>query len=226
MLSVFILLASTALAQTTPPPTPARDVMRAAIEKQKAAAAKQLESIRKQAENVGVWLTPGAHPDAIEPLAAHELDPQVQPPCDPLTDEALTPMIDTAAKTQDLETNLLRAVIEQESAYRPCAVSAKGAQGLMQLMPDTALELGVKDALDPRENIAAGAKYLKQLLEKYKGDLPQALGAYNAGPTAVDQAGGIPDIRETRDYVNSILQKLAPKRTDPPSIPTPKPIEN
>jgi soluble lytic murein transglycosylase-like protein len=76
-------------------------------------------------------------------------------------------------------------------------------------MPDTAEQLAVHDVFDPKENIEAGAKYLKQLLDKYKGDLKLALGAYNAGPTTVDQAGGIPDIPETRDYVDSILKKLA-----------------
>jgi soluble lytic murein transglycosylase-like protein len=121
---------------------------------------------------------------------------------------------------------LLRAVMERESGFHPCAVSPKGAKGLMQLMPDTAAQLGVKDPFDPKENVDAGAHYLKQMLDRYKGDLSQALGAYNAGPAAVDQAGGVPDIPETLDYVKSILQKLAPTRTDPPSIPPPKPIEN
>lgn len=232
---VWILLASSALAQSVPPPpappaTSARDAMRAALEKQQAAAARQRESIRKQAESVGVSLLPGGHVNGSAPFEPGEpsadADPAAQFPCDPIADPTVAPIIDQAAKTQDLEAKLLRAVIEQESAYRPCAVSPKGAKGLMQLMPDTAEQLGVKDPFDPQENIQAGAKYLKQLLDKYKGDLPQTLGAYNAGPTAVDQAGGVPDIQETRDYVKSILQRLAPTRTDPPSTPPPKPIEN
>ena len=214
----------------------ARDAMRRALEKQQAAAARQRESTRKQAESVGVWLLPGGHVNEpagpAEPSAPVPPSPQVPPaaaaqvPCDPLGDLEVTPLIDGAAKAQDLEANLLRAVIEQESAYRPCAVSPKGAKGLMQLMPDTAARLGVTDVFDVKENIEAGAKYLKQLLGRYKGDLPQALGAYNAGPSAVDQAGGIPDIRETRDYVKAILAKLAPARTDPPATPPPKPIGN
>ena len=194
--------------------------MRAAIEKQKAAAAKQLESIRRQAQNAGVWLMPGTKVNSTEPSDLPDR------PCDPLADADVAALVDSAAKAQSLEARLLRAVIEQESAYRPCAVSAKGAKGLMQLMPDTAGELGVADPFDPQENIAAGARYLKQLLDHYKGDLPQALGAYNAGPAAVDQAGGIPNIRETRDYVKAIMDKLIPTRTDPPSIPPPKPIGN
>jgi soluble lytic murein transglycosylase-like protein len=130
-------------------------------------------------------------------------------PCEPIAEAAVAPLIDGAAKAQDVQAKVLRAVIEQESAYRPCAISAKGAQGLMQLMPDTAEQLAVHDVFDPKENIEAGAKYLKQLIDKYKGDLKLVLGAYNAGPTTVDQAGGIPDILETRDYVDSILKKLA-----------------
>jgi soluble lytic murein transglycosylase-like protein len=102
-------------------------------------------------------------------------------------------------------------VIGQESAFHPCAVSSKGAQGLMQLMPEVASRLGVKDVFDPKQNVAAGAQYLKELLDKYKGDLSKALAAYNAGPTAVDQANGIPDIPETRQYVESILGQLNAK---------------
>jgi soluble lytic murein transglycosylase-like protein len=78
----------------------------------------------------------------------------------------------------------------------------------MQLMPETASELSVKDVFDPKENIAAGAKYLKELLDKYKGDTKLALAAYNAGPAAVDAIGAIPDIQETRDYVDAIIKKI------------------
>jgi len=166
--------------------------MRASIEKQRA-------SVRQQAQAAGATLipwSPAAVPDAAEPA------------CDPIADTVMAPLIETAAKTNALQIKLLRAVIEQESAFRPCAVSAKGAQGLMQLMPETSGELSVKDPFDPKENIAAGAKYLKQLLDKYKGDTKLALAAYNAGPGMVDTANGIPDIPETRDYVAAILKKI------------------
>jgi soluble lytic murein transglycosylase-like protein len=146
--------------------------------------------------------------------------------CDAMADGALSPIVESAAKTQSLEARVLRAVIEQESALRPCAVSPKGAKGLMQLMPDTAVQFGVEDALDPKQNVDAGAKYLKQLLDKYGGDLAQALGAYNAGPGTVDQAGGIPKIRETQDYVDSILKKLGKAARDPPKIVAPTGVEN
>jgi soluble lytic murein transglycosylase-like protein len=96
-------------------------------------------------------------------------------------------------------------------------MSPKGAKGLMQLMPDTATQLGVTDAFEPKQNIEAGAKYLKQLLDRYAGDLAQALGAYNAGPGAVDEAGGVPKIRETTDYVKAIMQKVNGSGVPPPA---------
>jgi len=135
--------------------------------------------------------------------------------CDPIAETELAPMIDTAAKGHELQPKLLRAVMEKESAFRPCAVSPKGAQGLMQLMPDTAGQFGVSDVFDPKQNIEAGATFLKQLLDKYKGDIGMALGAYNAGSSTVDQAGGIPNIAETRDYVDAILKKIALPPAEP-----------
>src|SRR5262249_2885260 len=100
------------------------------------------------------------------------------------------------------------AVIDEESAARPCAVSYQGAEGLMQLMPATAEQFDVTDPFDPRQNIAAGTKFLKFLLNKYGNDVGLALGAYNAGPSRVDQEGGIPPIPETINYVGDILRKL------------------
>jgi soluble lytic murein transglycosylase-like protein len=166
--------------------------MRASIEKQR-------EAVRKQAQLAGATLIPWS--PAPTPPAA-------EPSCDPIADAAVAPLIENAAKASSLEAKLVRAVMEQESGLHPCAVSPKGAQGLMQLMPDTAGELSVKDPFDPKENIAAGARYLKQLLDKYKGDTRLALAAYNAGPAAVDAVNGVPDIPETRDYVDAILKKI------------------
>ncbi|HUA20059.1 MAG TPA: lytic transglycosylase domain-containing protein [Bryobacteraceae bacterium] len=129
-------------------------------------------------------------------------------PCDPLPDGELDPLIQSAAGKQEVDPGLVRAVIEQESAGRPCAVSAAGATGLMQLMPDTAEQLDVRDPFDPRENVEAGTRLLKSLLNRYGDDPSLALGAYNAGPTRVDQEGGVPAIPETLDYVAGILSKL------------------
>ena len=89
--------------------------------------------------------------------------------------------MEQAARRQDLDEEVLRGVIQQESAFRPCAVSPKGAMGLMQLMPATASQLGVPNPFDPAANVDAGARFLKELLTRYGGDLPLALGAYNAG---------------------------------------------
>jgi soluble lytic murein transglycosylase-like protein len=203
--------------------------MRASIEKQRASIEKQRQAVRKQAESAGAWLPPGNSPEpvAAEPSAPAANEPAApQAGCQPLDEAAVAPLIESTAKSQDLKPELLRAVMERESGFRPCAVSSKGAQGLMQLMPDTALEMGVGDPFDPKENLSGGAKFLKQLMDKYQGDLAKVLGAYNAGPAAVDQAGGIPDIPETKDYVDAILKKLGITRTGPPSDPTPKPIEN
>ena len=161
--------------------------------------ATQQGAVRKQAEAAGATLLPWAPPAAAEVAEAA---------CDPIAADVVTPLIENSAKANSLEVKLVRAVIEQESGYHACAVSAKGAQGLMQLMPETAGELNVKDAFEPKENIAAGTKYLKQLLDKYKGDTKLALAAYNAGSSAVDAANGVPDIAETRDYVNAILKKI------------------
>ena len=109
------------------------------------------------------------------PWAPSPAFPGAQADCDAIAAEIVTPLIENAAKANDLQVPLVRGVMEQESAYRPCAVSRRGAQGLMQLMPDTAADLNVSDVFDPKQNIAAGAKYLKQLLDKYKGDNKLAL---------------------------------------------------
>jgi soluble lytic murein transglycosylase-like protein len=130
------------------------------------------------------------------------------PPCDPLPDDQLNPLIEQNAQRQSVQAALIRAVISEESGGRPCAVSVKGAQGLMQLMPSMAGQFGVTDPFDPKQNVEAGSKLLKQLLAKYNGDLRLALSAYNAGSDRVDKDGGVPQIPETMNYVNDILAKL------------------
>lgn len=120
--------------------------------------------------------------------------------------EDLNVIIQEAAQTYGLDPNLIKAVIKQESQFTRTAVSHAGAQGYMQLMPKTAELLGVKNPFDPRENIMGGSKYLKLMLEKYDGDVVRSLAAYNAGPNAVDRAGGIPNIAETKDYVNKVMK--------------------
>jgi soluble lytic murein transglycosylase-like protein len=113
------------------------------------------------------------------------------------------------AARQGLDEELVHAVVTVESNYNPMAVSPKGAIGLMQLMPETARELGVTRPQDPEQNIAAGARYLRRLLDQYGGDLDLALSAYNAGPGAVDRHRGVPPFPETRDYVRRVKRLYA-----------------
>jgi soluble lytic murein transglycosylase-like protein len=109
------------------------------------------------------------------------------------------------ADLHGVDANLVRAVIQAESAYNPKAVSVKGAMGLMQLMPTTAAEYGVRNAFDPVENIKAGVAYLKSLLVKYRENIELTLAAYNAGPGAVKKYGGtVPPYKETKNYVQKI----------------------
>ena len=118
-----------------------------------------------------------------------------------------------AARTHGVDPHLIRAVIAQESGGRPGAVSRRGAKGLMQLMDSTAAALGVRDSMDARENILGGTRYLRQLLDRFDGDLKLALASYNAGPSAVARHGGIPPYRETREFVRRVLDYLDTSRT-------------
>lgn len=120
---------------------------------------------------------------------------------------ALTPIIDEAARSANVDRALLMAMIDVESGGNPQAVSSKGATGLMQLMPGTGVRHGASDLFDPRQNIAAGARYLKQLIDRF-GDLPLVLAAYNAGEGAVQKYGGqIPPYAETMNYVPKVIAR-------------------
>jgi soluble lytic murein transglycosylase-like protein len=117
-------------------------------------------------------------------------------------------LIKEAAARYHLDPAMIRAVMQTESSFNAMAVSPVGAMGLMQLMPDVAAEQGADDPMDPRQNIMAGARYLRQLLDAHRGSLPLALASYNAGPGAVKKYGSVPPFKETRSYVKKITGLL------------------
>ena len=184
---------------------------------QDSAITRQMESIRKQAGVIGQssndrffsipWpRQAGERASVLPPPSPVVYAPMLA--CDPLPADKLDPLVKSGAQTSSLSENLVKAVIDQESARHPCAVSPAGALGLMQLMPDTAAFLQVADPFDPQENVMGGTKYLRMLLDRYGGDLRKALSAYNAGPSRVDAVDGIPEIPETKNYVEQILKKI------------------
>ncbi len=126
------------------------------------------------------------------------------------------PIIDQHAAAEGISPDLVRAVIQVESAFNPHAVSVKGAMGLMQLMPATATELGVRNPFDPAENIGGGVRYLKRLLARFDQKVELALAAYNAGAGAVEKYGQkVPPYPETRDYVKKITKNSGPSPAKP-----------
>jgi soluble lytic murein transglycosylase-like protein len=198
--------AATQATATSQAAATSKSTMAAAIEQQKASVQMQVQALTGQA-------APAASSFFTVPWVGASLQSAAQiaynaPPCDPMPNEQLDLLITQSAQREGVETELIRAVIGEESGSRPCAVSPKGAQGLMQLMPATVEQFGVRDPFDPKENVDAGTKLLKQLLTKYGGDVRRALSAYNAGSDRVDKEGGVPQIPETINYVNDILSKL------------------
>ncbi|HWC17136.1 MAG TPA: lytic transglycosylase domain-containing protein, partial [Terriglobales bacterium] len=142
-------------------------------------------------------------PDETPQIAPTPAEPKrFVGPSSPELDE----IVRKAARENQLDSDFLHAVIHAESNGNPAAISPKGAQGLMQLMPTTASKLGVKNSLDANENVTAGTKYLRELLARYHNDPVRALAAYNAGAGRVQQYGGVPPYKETRAYISSIIR--------------------
>jgi soluble lytic murein transglycosylase-like protein len=121
-------------------------------------------------------------------------------------------VVNSASGRYRLDPDLVNSVIKAESGFNAHALSPKGAQGLMQLMPGTASQLGVPNAFDPQANVEGGTRYLRELLERYNFDLVKALAAYNAGPQRVEQFGGVPPYYETRAYVARIVRDFNRKK--------------
>jgi soluble lytic murein transglycosylase-like protein len=170
--------------------------MEAAAARQKAAAQAQTTPVPEDSFFSAGW------------SGAAMLPPPL-PDCPAMQESETEPLIRASAARYQLNPALVKAVMRQESGSKPCAISEKGAMGLMQIMPETAQSLNTKDPLDPAQNIEAGAHYLKDMLKRFKGDLRLALAAYNAGPEKVDgPKPAVPDIPETRNYVESIANAL------------------
>lgn len=122
------------------------------------------------------------------------------------TKDQIISMIETTSEKYGVDSKLIKALVQQESGYNPNAKSKAGALGLMQLMPATAEGLGVKDPMDPQQNIEGGVKYVKSMLDRFNGNIILALAAYNAGPNAVKKYDGVPPYKETQNYVRNILK--------------------
>ncbi len=175
-----------------------------------AGAARRLTTVVRADPRTGrlvrsVLITPRA-------VSAVPVPPRVVEPHKPGRTLGLADYIEQIAGRYELDPLLVRSVIEVESNYNPRAVSPKGAQGIMQLMPETAQRLGVRDSFNPWENIEGGVRYLKYLLELFNGDTRLALAAYNAGEGAVLFYGDIPPYRETQQYVYRVGKKLGQAR--------------
>jgi len=201
---LVLALGACALAGAQNPATAMEDALsrqRASIEKQRASVQKQVPLTGETANSF--FTVPWKDPLPPPPIVLYR-----PPECDPVSEDEIGPIVEDMSSREGLTPDLLHAVIEKESAYLPCAISTKGAQGLMQLMPDTAAQLGVTDPLDARQNVEGGAHYLKGLMDRYGGNLVLALAAYNAGPGRVDAAGGVPNLPETLQYVSGIMKRL------------------
>jgi len=180
----------------------------AVVERQKDSAEEMQSSIDKQKASIRLQAGEGGEADAF--FTTPWSSPRAIPlplTCVPMAESDLIPLVKAASLEQGLSTALIRAVIRRESASLWCAVSDKGAVGLMQLMPETSQQFGA-DPYDAKQNVQAGSKYLKQLLTRYKGDTKLALAAYNAGPAVVDAANGVPPIPETTAFVDAILKDV------------------
>jgi len=171
---------------------------------------------------------PTAEIDHFEAVPAAEATPGEPAKNDPASRSQLpsdlNEVVRTASGTYHLDPDLVNSVIRAESGFNVHAVSPKGAQGLMQLMPQTASNLGVQNVFDPKANVEGGTRYLRELLERYDFDLIKALAAYNAGPQRVEQYGGVPPYYETKVYVARVVRdfnkkKLAAKTATQPTTP-------
>jgi soluble lytic murein transglycosylase-like protein len=209
-------------AQARPSSAEASDIARLRTDKsvarQRNALTAMAESIASQQSSVDRQRHNQRSDGFFDSQPVRTLNPlSITSPCSSLPPREIDTLVDLAAGRTSVPPELIRSVMRQESDFRACAVSAKGAVGLMQLLPTTASDLGVTNPFDPEENILGGATLLKQLMDRYGGDLKLTLSAYNAGPGKVDAATGVPLIPETIDYVRRILSHLSPPSSEQPA---------
>jgi soluble lytic murein transglycosylase-like protein len=166
---------------------------------------------------------PVAQPGGFNAALAQALLPQLAPPgADPsvnapapIPPDQINALVQQNADIWQVDPALIKSVIANESSFDANAQSPVGAQGLMQLMPETAASLGVKNSFDPAQNVAGGTRYLRGLLDRFKGDTRLAVAAYNAGPGAVEKYGDVPPYAETQSYVKNVLGSLDQYRSQP-----------
>jgi hypothetical protein len=209
MLLVFAVLAA---AQS--PQLDSIERQRAAIGSMSASLERQKESVRRQqsgatptAAQEGFFTVNWPRPPSFAPPDREREEPAPDD-CPPLPAGEARELAQRGEAATGVPARLIGEVMRQESGFDPCAVSRAGALGLMQLMPGTASDLGLEDPFDPLANVLAGSRFLRQMLDRYRGDLARALGAYNAGPGRVDAFGGVPPFAETKKYVGDILNRL------------------
>lgn len=211
-----------------------------ALARQAASVQKQIGRARAQSGFfISSWFSDAPAAGGFAPpsaLAVNALED-----CEPLDATIAEAYIRDSAKREGVSSDLIREVVRKESGFKPCAVSPKGAMGMMQLTAATAAALGVDDPYDPRQNIDGGVRLMKRLIDKYKGRPDLALAAYNAGEGAVDAHQGVPAYEETQEYVSTIMKRVfevapkaggvaprAPARIapiPPVAVPSPKKME-
>jgi soluble lytic murein transglycosylase-like protein len=160
----------------------------------------------------GAVPVPGAFNAALSAALAPPVDPSLgggmPAAAGPLPSAQIDQLVQQNADIWQVDPALIKSVIANESAFDPNATSPAGAQGLMQLMPETAASLGVRNPYDPAQNVAGGTRYLRSLLDRFNGDTRLAVAAYNAGPGAVEKYGDVPPYAETQHYVQNVLGSL------------------
>ncbi|MFY9528555.1 MAG: lytic transglycosylase domain-containing protein [Candidatus Acidiferrales bacterium] len=172
-----------------------------------------IRGYERQGDRVRLVLDGGTVEVAAADLVAVEPEEVFTPAPDPAPAGPYGKIIRAAAQEQGVDEALISSVIATESNFNPKAVSRRQAVGLMQLRPETATRYSVSNAFDPTQNISAGTRYLKDLLQQYHGNLALALAAYNAGPHRVERYHGVPPYPETRSYVRRVAKKLTEQKT-------------